>query len=470
MVRLDAKLAIIMVSLISICKSQIMIEIQSPKDLVEKFPDSKIPASVSLFGNVPYGFYTSGKVHYYPDFNGCKAKYDFGLFNEGNSLDQYPIVLVDRGNCTFVTKTRNAQNMGAHAIVIIDSKEFEDVDDIYMADDGTGSDVVIPALLISKHNGQAIKKYIEGGSSSPIILSFKFDIRQTNTVEYNIFMSSDSEEIYQVLSEFRQFYDEIQKESNFKIHYVSFMSEYFEPGEEKEVPNCISSGFFCAMPRYDLGAKDGRIIVKENIRQKCIYNSYFKDKPQAQEYWNYMGNFYSGCIAKKNFTEECSAQVISDSKIDSLKIDECISSSFVSQLKGNNMYILKNELLEEDYDIKRNYNIQMLPTIVVNRKELHGSLTGFNLLEAICGGLKEKPDICITKVGFKNLNNAQSEGGDLSVVTIVLLVLLVVVLNVVIVYICKRYTVKKMHEKIDSSDMNGRISNVVTSYLALRDK
>ncbi len=63
-----------------------------------------------------------------------------------------PIFLVDRGRCTFVTKVRNIQKAGGSLAVIIDDTT-EDVSKIIMSDDGTGTGIRIPAMLIGKKDG-----------------------------------------------------------------------------------------------------------------------------------------------------------------------------------------------------------------------------------------------------------------------------------------------------------------------------
>ena len=56
---------------------------------------------------------------------------------EGNENDpsNTPIVLVQRGNCTFVTKTKFAQLIGAKMVIVVDNKD-QALDNIVMADDG----------------------------------------------------------------------------------------------------------------------------------------------------------------------------------------------------------------------------------------------------------------------------------------------------------------------------------------------
>jgi hypothetical protein len=95
-------------------------------------------------------------------------------------VDRYPIVMVDRGNCTFVTKTRNVQNLGGNLAIIVNYDD-EPIELINMVDDGTGSDIIIPTILISKSDGDKLKKFIAENKNNEkivknILLSVEFDI------------------------------------------------------------------------------------------------------------------------------------------------------------------------------------------------------------------------------------------------------------------------------------------------------
>lgn len=64
--------------------------------------------------------------------------------------------MVDRGSCTFVTKTQNVEKMGGKFAIIVDDK-YERTDLIQMIDDGRGYLVHTPAYLISKEDGDRFK-------------------------------------------------------------------------------------------------------------------------------------------------------------------------------------------------------------------------------------------------------------------------------------------------------------------------
>jgi len=69
---------------------------------------------------------------------------------------------VDRGTCTFVTKVRNCQDVGAKAVIIVDNVDESTLP--YMADDGNGGSLTTPSLLMSKTDGQNIKDAFADGT------------------------------------------------------------------------------------------------------------------------------------------------------------------------------------------------------------------------------------------------------------------------------------------------------------------
>lgn len=122
-------------------------------------------------------------------------------------------------------------------------------------------------------------------------------------------------------------------------HYITF--PIFDVPQEKPVDNCYYNGVYCADPDYRL-TSDGRVILQENLRQKCIYfNSYDKnDKNKItnkMQYWDYMDNFYEDCFKPSlldnsstgsKFNSECSRRVMSKTGIDIPTINSCIVKSF----------------------------------------------------------------------------------------------------------------------------------------------
>ena len=195
------------------------ITIRRPRKLRDLFEDNKIKTSYATFGFNPYGYIISGHLYYAGNniaadlacnYNDLKTALD----NETKTIKDHSIpqiIMVDRGSCHFVEKVRNIQHAGGKAAIIIDNND-EDIDTIIMGDDGTGKNIFIPAVLISKTDGSKLKNYYlnnlttDNDSHKTISIDIDFQIEhKDNMARLDIFMSSSSEIIYKLFIDMYQY-------------------------------------------------------------------------------------------------------------------------------------------------------------------------------------------------------------------------------------------------------------------------
>ncbi len=98
---------------------------------------------------------------YNPSVTGTYVKWDPALPTSGEACQQSlnpafqgKIALIRRGSCTVTTKIRNAQNAGAIGVLISNNVAG---DPVAMAHDGTDPKPTIPAAMISKSDGAAMR-------------------------------------------------------------------------------------------------------------------------------------------------------------------------------------------------------------------------------------------------------------------------------------------------------------------------
>lgn len=139
--------------------------VYSPKELITKVEVSNgdnngFEISLANFGIIPYGHSLIGKLYFDPDNpTGCEKFENFGFTEEDTKDNQTPIILVHRGNCTFVKKVRNIEHAGGRLGIVIEKKDGS-VTDTIMSDDGTGMSINIPSFMISKSDGKLLLDYI----------------------------------------------------------------------------------------------------------------------------------------------------------------------------------------------------------------------------------------------------------------------------------------------------------------------
>jgi hypothetical protein len=255
--------------------------------------------------------------------------------------------------------------------------------------------------------------------------------------------------------------------TNFIPHYVSYKSPTYDASSSDTILNCLGSGKYCHGPRYDLGIQDGKDILLEDLRQKCTWKiAYETDRPNL--YWEYMISFYENCYKVNSFTEKCSYELL-DINAGISNIEECLVQSFkLNILKSVMVFTNDNLLLDDDYDVKNKWGIRSFPTLMVNNKTIHSDWSGEVLFEAICAGFIRPPAVCIEKAGFgKHIRNKSD--ASVSYTTISFIIVTIISLNIVLVMLCKRYIVKRITARIDHVDIDNKINNVVSSYLALRE-
>ena len=75
------------------------------------------------------------------------------------------IALIDRGNCNFTVKTKNAQNAGAAGVIIVDNVSAATPPGM----GGTDNTIFIPAVSITQANGNTIKAQLTGGVNATLL-------------------------------------------------------------------------------------------------------------------------------------------------------------------------------------------------------------------------------------------------------------------------------------------------------------
>ncbi|KAL8572225.1 hypothetical protein ACOMHN_022462 [Nucella lapillus] len=70
------------------------------------------------------------------------------------------VALVLRGGCSFMTKSKHAENAGAMAVIIADNNEENDDHMIDMVDDETGRKINIPAMFLMGKDGMMIRHHL----------------------------------------------------------------------------------------------------------------------------------------------------------------------------------------------------------------------------------------------------------------------------------------------------------------------
>jgi hypothetical protein len=116
---------------------------QSPAELKNLFTsdNGSVATSYANFGIIPYGQSIKGRIFFDPNNPlGCKTFGEFDFNYNYKKSEVIPIIIVKRGECSFVMKVRNIESAGGKVGIVVDEKT-EDVQYVIMSDDGTGSGI-----------------------------------------------------------------------------------------------------------------------------------------------------------------------------------------------------------------------------------------------------------------------------------------------------------------------------------------
>lgn len=99
-----------------------------------------VSGTVGNFGDVPWGRRVIGNLYYTDPHDACSQINPINTQGDGSGKffeGEAPILIADRGGCSFVMKAQNAQLAGARLLIVKDNTE-ENVATVMPVDDGHG--------------------------------------------------------------------------------------------------------------------------------------------------------------------------------------------------------------------------------------------------------------------------------------------------------------------------------------------
>ena len=239
-----------------------------------------------------------------------------------------------------------------------------------MGNDGSGDDILIPAVMISKEDGMILQQFMKDISNNTnllttIELSINFEMLAWRKARIDLFYTSSDFKVYDLLKEFTKYQNLLENKDIIIPHLISFSDFQYSPNETKNRENCLGFGKYCSEPIKEKGITSENIIM-ENIRQMCVFNV---GRTTNQElYLKYMLKFHDWC-RDLDFTEKCSDNILSlEMKNDMDEIQKCVKNSF----SGNYLFKLDqnktNLFLDDSLKTLKNYEVYFLPSIFVNNR------------------------------------------------------------------------------------------------------
>jgi len=319
------------------------------------------------------------------------------------------ILMIDRGNCNFVQKVRNAQHAGATAVLIVDNiclcssgSRCTSANDAAceslepeMGDDGSGGDIVIPSLMILKEDGDALKAAMKAGTFIRTKLSWTGPNK--DHVDYELWTSPniafDGETSME--RDFANFAKALGNSVTFTPHvYISdgeasgCLDSY---GRDICGKMCTNHGRYCAQSTYDpTGTISGADVITESLRWICIWRERGEDGT-GLAWWKYVQEFLRTCTGESFANDECITNAMKSAGINRGAIDDCMSHS------GGVEAHVENIILRDEMHLAHRKGVYMTPKLFISHMPYRVRPTAGEAFETICAQFSagSQPEACL---------------------------------------------------------------------------
>merc|ERR1719177_54673 len=106
-------------------------------------------------------------------------------FTQNSDDIEGKVALIERGDCSFVSKVIRAEDAGAVAVIVTDQDHDNDELFISMVDDTTEREVNIPAAFVLGKNGHIIKKVLDKLSLPAAVINIPVNISRISPHKLN---------------------------------------------------------------------------------------------------------------------------------------------------------------------------------------------------------------------------------------------------------------------------------------------
>jgi len=328
------------------------------------------------------------------------------------------ILMIDRGECTFVSKTRRAQHAGAAGVLIADNRclcsdtsctsdaPCEAIEPL-MADDGSGGDVVIPSFLAKKMDADVFKNQLMHVGSVMIIQMSWALPNPDDTVEWVLWSSPVDDTSVIFKQDFMAITEKLGSRASFEPHYMIFDGNQADCTNSNLCGNlCTNNGRYCCSdPDGDRSqGLSGSDVVRESLRQLCIWQNYGGNSAKQSDvgvglaWWRYINLFPEQCGYDKFTDGGCITGVMNTVGIDPGLISKCMDNS------GGLIGDVENTMLKAEVVEIAAKQIMVVPSVFVNTVIERGLISAPNVFSTICSGYAAgtEPAICSCATGLSH--------------------------------------------------------------------
>jgi len=333
---------------LNVCNVQAQIKVLTPDALKRHFQKTNgvILGATSIFG-APYygervlgrlrGSTIQGRTHCRDeDYELAELKGD--LDSQGEKVLDIVVIPHNSVSCSAVSKVMVAEGKGAHAVILVDQTGLSDekIKEQYPQDDGYGSQVTIPSILVSKDTGETLFAAMR---QDPVVVELAWDIPVKEVASMDFWHSSAAVEPENFLRKFKESAELMGNLIEFIPRYYIFELPAGAGAGDLCADTGTSSGMrHCAPDPDGPGPITGADVANEDIRQLCLFHQTAVQQSDdmstsslySWEWWEYVTRLFDYCPldaverSSRFGSIECSLKVIHSLFIDTDKILSCV--------------------------------------------------------------------------------------------------------------------------------------------------
>lgn len=326
-----------------------------------------------------------------------------------------------------------------------------------MGDDGTGTGIRIPSMLIGKTDGEMLIEFAKKQSGAT--LSAEFAVKEKGKwADIEIWYSSNNNRALDFIKEFDKYAHKLAGYVKIQPRFVTWGC----PACTKEFKDeeCFSDGKYCA-PNHikdDFNRIAGKDIILEDLRESCLHKELLKQNKEPK-WWDYMKEVHAECFGF--ISRACSRNAHEKLELDFAATEKCVDESFL----GANKSTADNLVLQDNAEAWKEYGTLYWPSVTINRMTFRGDITAENIVEDVCANLATKPKVCIDFYKEENIAFEETtvQGPDtVSAEVLILVVCVLVGVNVILILAYRRCVKKEMEDT-----MGFKVSSAVSQYIAV---
>lgn len=211
----------------------------------------------------------------------------------------------------------------------------------------------------------------------------------------------------------------------------------------------------------------GKNILMEDLRQYCLHQN-LKEQGNEAIWWDYMKYVHQECFGY--ISKKCSEDGHKQIGVNMGETDDCIYDSFgrPGRISGNidwNKINYKSEssIMLNNTEAWTAYGTLYWPSVTINQVTFRGDITPENILEAVCAGLKDKPDVCIKFYREENIDfSVPLISNSVTKEMLIVVVVVLVGVNVLLLLAYRRCAKREMEQ-----DIGIQVSSAVSQYIQL---